>query len=286
MASKKDFLAIAYEPLLSELHLFSAVGLVEVIKSDNEHQLQLKVDCAAPFDEFHQNLQVLSEKYKVDLILQQWIERNLKPELLIMDMDSTLVQAETIDEIAAVAGLGEKVAAITESAMRGELNFRESLKARVSMLKGISISDLQSVHQRLPLTDGARNLLSKAHENGCHTALVSGGFTFFAGPIADDLGFDTLSANILGINDGVLTGKVEGDIVDEHSKVETLQRLKSQLNITRQQIIAIGDGANDLLMLADAGTGIAFHAKPKVQQRASTIFNYSDLNGVNWLVGW
>ncbi|MFT5453427.1 MAG: phosphoserine phosphatase, partial [Enterobacterales bacterium] len=225
-------------------------------------------------------------KLAIDFIVKPWGEKDIKPKLLIMDMDSTLVQAETIDEIARIAGVGDKVAKITESAMRGELDFTESLIARVSMLKGISLETLAKVHERLPLTAGAICLLQKAKENGCHTALVSGGFTLFAGPIATQLSFDTLSANTLEIENNTLTGKVTGDIVDGESKLKTLKQLQKKLGINASQIVAIGDGANDLPMLSAAGTGIAFHAKPKVQEQAKTILNFNNLEAVCWFLNW
>ena len=255
----------------------------EIIFQD---KLLFKIISPSDFDTLHGKLQLLSHKLAIDLILKPWTNKDIKPKLLIMDMDSTLVQAETIDEIARIAGVGDKVAEITESAMRGELDFTESLIARVSMLKGISLEMLTKVHDCLPLTEGAVSLLQKAKEKGCHTALVSGGFTLFAGPIAAQLSFDTLSANILEMESNTLTGKVTGDIVDGESKLKTLKHLQKKLAINSSQIVAIGDGANDLLMLSAAGTGIAFHAKPKVQEQAKTILNFNNLDAVRWFLNW
>jgi len=272
--------------LISAMQSVDEISNLEDLETKNNHLIRLSFYSDSSFNILQSKLQLISEQLEIDLILKNWSERKMTPGLLIMDMDSTLVQAETIDQIAAVAGVGEKVAEITESAMRGELDFTESLNARVSMLEGILIDDLDAVHDCLPLTGGAVNLLKKAQENGCHTALVSGGFTMFAGPIAEKLGFDTLSANTLGIEDNRLTGRVVGDIVDGQSKLQTLNRLRDKLGLTSQQIVAIGDGANDLPMLSAAGTGIAFHAKPKVQQQATTILNYNDLNAVCWLLDW
>lgn len=251
-----------------------------------QHKLLLKITSPNDFDTLQVKLQQLSHQLAIDLILKPWADKDIKPGLLIMDMDSTLVQAETIDEIARIAGVGDKVAQITESAMRGELDFTESLIARVSMLKGVSLEMLDKVHDCLPLTEGAICLLQKAKENGCHTALVSGGFTLFAGPIAAQLSFDTLSANTLEFENETLTGKVTGDIVDAESKLKTLKHLQHQLGIKSSQIVAIGDGANDLLMLSAAGTGIAFHAKPKVQEQAKTILNFNNLDAVRWFLNW
>ncbi len=274
------------EQLIASIKSLENVQQIELLDSESQHQLQLKLVSEDSFDTLKNSLAVVAAQFQVDLILKHWQDRLIIPGLLIMDMDSTLVQAETIDEIARVAGVGEAVAKITESAMRGELDFTESLNARVSMLSGVSVQDIASVHDCLPLTEGAKNLLTKATANGCHTALVSGGFTLFAGPIAKSLGFDTLSANVLEIIDGKLTGKVVGDIVDGNSKLQTLNQLQQQLGLKRQQIVAIGDGANDLPMLTAAGTGIAYHAKPKVQQQASALVNYNNLNAVCWLLNW
>ena len=262
------------------------ISYIEMLDNNGFNQCRFKVQSEASFEELHLSLQILAQQLSIDIILNNSDDENIVPKLLIMDMDSTLVQAETIDEIARVAGVGEKVAEITESAMRGELDFTESLYARVSMLEGVAIDSIAEVHDCLPLTLGARELLSKAKVNGCHTALVSGGFTLFAGPIAKDLGFDTLSANVFEIVDGKLTGKVTGEVVDGLSKLQTLTRLKNELNIKNTEIVAIGDGANDLPMLSAAGTGIAFHAKPKVQKKAKFILNHNNLDAVCWFLNW
>ncbi len=210
----------------------------------------------------------------------------LKPELIIMDMDSTLVQAETIDQIAHHAGRMAEVSAITEEAMRGELDFVQSLNKRVAMLMGIDRVQLDHVHDALPLTSGAADLITAAQKNHCMTVLVSGGFTYFAQPIADRLGIDEVYANELEFAENKLTGRVVGTIVDAEFKRDTLNRLIDEQSFSRMKTMAIGDGANDLLMLADAGLGIAFHGKPKVQQKADSAINYFGLEAVQWLLGW
>jgi len=272
--------------LTSLLDDVQKISSVENIELNMQYQLHLKLLSECGFDELKNILREIAQQLEIDLILKSWNDRKIVPGLLIMDMDSTLVQAETIDEIARVAGVGDKVAEITESAMRGELDFTQSLYARVAMLEGVSLEAIESVHDCLPLTGGAKSLLKKAAENGCHTALVSGGFTHYAGPIAESLGINTLSANTLEIVDNKLTGNVLGDVVDGNSKLETLNRLKEKLGLSSEQIVAIGDGANDLPMLTAAGTGIAFHAKPTVQDQASTTLNFNDLNAVCWLLDW
>ncbi len=272
--------------LLEFLSSFKAFEELKYLGFHSQHCLRFSLLCDDSLQQVKGIVDAAGDKLMVDLFVKPWDERSFKPGLLIMDMDSTLVQAETIDEIARVAGVVDKVARITESAMRGELDFTESLHARVSMLEGVLVDDIASVHDCLPLTDGAKNLLALAKANGCHTALVSGGFTMFATPIAESLGFDTLSANTLEVKDGRLTGNVVGDVVDGESKLCTLQGLQAQLKLEDEQIIAIGDGANDLPMLTAAGTGIAFHAKPKVQQQASARLNVNNLNAVSWFLNW
>ncbi|PCJ50247.1 MAG: phosphoserine phosphatase SerB [Gammaproteobacteria bacterium] len=270
---------------IAKIKAFTDVTQLEA-SGGSQHKLLFKITSPSQFDELNQNLQRLSKKYSIDCILKPWVDKDVKPGLIIMDMDSTLVQAETIDEIARVVGVGDKVAQITEAAMRGELDFTESLIARVSMLKGMPLELLEQVHASLPLTAGAEMLLKNAKKNSCHTALVSGGFTLFAGPIAEKLGFDTLSANTLEIVNNKLTGRVIGKIVDGESKLKTLQHLQKKLSLNTKQIVAIGDGANDLPMLGAAGTGFAFHAKPKVQEQAKSILNFNTLDGVSWYLNW
>ncbi|MCP4272478.1 MAG: phosphoserine phosphatase SerB [Gammaproteobacteria bacterium] len=272
--------------LLEFLMSYSVIEDVNYLGFHSQHCLRFLLLSDDSLQQVKGIVDAAGDKLNVDLFIKHWDERSFKPGLLIMDMDSTLVQAETIDEIARVAGVVDKVARITASAMRGELDFTESLHARVSMLEGVLVDDIASVHDCLALTEGARNLLALAKANGCHTALVSGGFTMFAAPIAESLGFDTLSANTLEVEGGRLTGKVVGDVVDGESKLRTLQRLQKQLELEDEQIIAIGDGANDLPMLTAAGTGIAFHAKPKVQEQASARLNVNNLNAVSWFLNW
>lgn len=205
-------------------------------------------------------------------------------KLLISDMDSTLITIECIDEIAAQAGLKDKVAAITESAMRGELDFKQSLRQRVELLKGLPETALDEVYQhQLKLTAGAEYLLSECHQNGITFVLVSGGFTFFTEKLKQRLGFQYAHANQLEIINGHLTGKVLGEIVDAQAKEKWLYHYQSQLACSTEQIIAVGDGANDIPMLQAAGVGIAFHAKPKTQAAAKVAINYRNLEAIR---GW
>jgi phosphoserine phosphatase len=198
-----------------------------------------------------------------------------------MDMDSTLISIECIDEIADMQGLKPMVSEITEAAMRGEIDFAESLRRRVALLHGLDEGALLRVYDdRLKLNPGAEIMLAELKKNGIKTLLVSGGFTFFTERLMARLGLDFAYANTLEINDGKLTGQVLGDILDAQAKANWLNLVRKKLNLHAEQVIAIGDGANDLKMMAQAGTSIAYHAKPIVRTQASFAFNFVGLNGL------
>ena len=206
--------------------------------------------------------------------------------LLVMDMDSTLITIECIDEIADMQGLKPQVSAITEAAMRGEIDFAESLRQRVSLLAGLDQSALQRVYdERLQLSPGAETLLNAARAAGIKTLLVTGGFTFFTERLKPRLGLDYTAANTLEGIDGKLTGRVQGDIVDAQSKADWLNRVRTELNLSRDQVIAMGDGANDLKMMGEAGISLAYHAKPLVRAQASYALNQVGLDGIIPLLG-
>ncbi|MDP2246871.1 MAG: phosphoserine phosphatase SerB, partial [Nitrosomonadales bacterium] len=193
----------------------------------------------------------------------------------------TLITIECIDEIADMCGLKPEVAKITESAMRGEIEFAESLRLRVKLLAGLDESALQRViDERLKLSPGALEWIACCKEHGIKTLLVSGGFDFFAERVQAMTGLDYYRANSLDIVDGKLTGNVLGNIVDAQAKADFLMKLGHELGLEQAQIIAIGDGANDLNMMSAAGAGVAYHAKPIVQEQASYALNYSDLDGL------
>ncbi|XZG68943.1 phosphoserine phosphatase SerB [Chitinibacteraceae bacterium HSL-7] len=201
--------------------------------------------------------------------------------LVVMDMDSTLITIECIDEIADMVGIKDEVASITAAAMRGELDFRESLTRRVALLKGLDESALERVYEeRLKLMAGAETMLEGFHKAGTRTLLISGGFTFFTDRLKTRLGLTRTIANVLEVQDGKLTGRVVGDIVDAERKKAELIRMREELGLQPHQVVAMGDGANDLPMLHEAGFGVACHAKPKVQAEAPFCINYVGLEGV------
>lgn len=201
--------------------------------------------------------------------------------LLVMDMDSTAIAIECIDEIAKKHGVGEQVSKITEQAMRGEIDFSTSLRKRVATLKNADISILESIKAQLPITPGLPFIIRELHKRNWKIAIVSGGFTFFANYLQDKFKLDAVYANELDMtNAGKLTGKVKGEIVDAKFKAKTLQNLAHQLKIPIEQTVAIGDGANDLMMIRIAGLGVAYHGKPKVVQKAKISINYADLTGL------
>lgn len=230
-------------------------------------------------------VQAHCEAFGMDFAFFEKISRLGDCKILAMDMDSTLVNIECIDEIADMVGRKSEVAAITEAAMRGEIaNFAESLRRRVALLEGAPAAALEQVYEeRLRLNPGAQQLISTVQKHGIKTLLVSGGFTFFTERLKERLGLDACHANVLEIVDGKLTGKVLGDIVDAHGKAKRLQALAKELDAGPEQIIAVGDGANDLEMMALAQFSVAYRAKPVVRKQANYALNVSPLDAIlNW----
>jgi phosphoserine phosphatase len=202
-------------------------------------------------------------------------------KLVVFDMDSTLINIECIDELADFAGRKAEVSAITESAMRGEMDYRESLQKRVGVLAGLNAQVLASVFsERLRLNPGARELLDALQNANIHTALLSGGFTYFTERLRIELGLDFATSNELEILGGKLTGRVVGEIVDAQAKADTLRALTKEFGLTQNQVMAVGDGANDLLMMDAAGTSIAYHAKPATQAKARHAINHGGLDSI------
>ena len=221
---------------------------------------------------------------RVDHIVQSSADREKK--LLISDMDSTMIEQECIDELAACIGLKAHVAAITERAMRGELDFPTALRERVGLLKDLAESQLEDVYKtRITLMPGARTLLATMKARGAYCVLVSGGFRFFTSRVASALGFDADEANILDVADGKLTGTVREPILDKESKRASLVRLAKEKNLPLSATLAIGDGANDVPMLQAAGLGVAYHAKPIVVESTNAAIHYNDLSAILFAQG-
>ncbi len=221
------------------------------------------------------------DEQKIDCALVPDAQRLSQFGLCVMDMDSTLINIECIDEIADMMNIKPEVSAITESAMRGEIDFATSLKRRVALLKGLNQVALRRViDQRLKASPGAHEWIAACKANNIKTMVVSGGFTLFANHVKNMLGLDYAVANTLEIVNGKLTGNILGDIVDAHRKAFELMKLRETLGLKVDQTIAIGDGANDLTMMKVAGAGVAYHAKPIVQQQAMYALNHTGLDGV------
>jgi phosphoserine phosphatase len=235
--------------------------------------------------DFRRELLHLASEMDIDIAYQEDNMFRRTRRLVAFDMDSTLIEAEVIDELAIAAGVGEQVAEITERAMRGEIDFTESFKARVALLKGLDESVLAGIAEGLRITEGAENLVSTLKLLGYKTAILSGGFTYFGHYLQRKLGIDYVHANELVIRDGRVTGEVEGIVVDGKRKAELLREIARREGLDMEQVIAVGDGANDLPMLSIAGLGIAFRAKPIVRENAKQSISTLGLDGILYLLG-
>ncbi|MBT3922794.1 MAG: phosphoserine phosphatase SerB [Nitrospina sp.] len=260
---------------------------IEQLDSGDVHALEFVIGTR----EAHSSEEVLNalvkfkEKYGVDIAVQEETYFRRNKRLIVLDADMTFLQCEVIDELGKLAGVGEKMEAITRQAMNGEMDFKSALLKRVKLLKGLGVENLHQLSNSLPLTPGAETLVNILKYLGYKIALVSGGFQFFIDKICDSYGLDYGFANQLVIENGQVSGELEGQIIDAEAKENTLVSLAEKEGFSLRQVVAVGDGANDIKMLARAGLGIAFNAKPIVQRQALASINQSDLKLILYFLG-
>ncbi|MBU2869288.1 phosphoserine phosphatase SerB [Colwellia sp. E2M01] len=279
--------------VFQELTLSQLLALTEQVKLEitslntinhrnNQTSYRFQVNCA-DFIASRKTLAEFTLANNIEAALLNKVPRLSEPGLLVMDMDSTTIEIECIDEIAILAGVGEEVAEVTERAMQGELDFAQSLHQRVATLEDSPVSILSDVAKNIPLMAGLKPLIAELKKYNWRIAIASGGFTYFADHLKDTLSLDAAFANTLEIVDGKLTGKVLGDVVDAQVKADSLAILSEEYSIPPSQTVAMGDGANDLVMMAAASFGVAFHAKPIVLAQADSSIN---VQGLDCLLHW
>ncbi len=280
---------IIYKQRLNIDIITRLTGRPKLDKMDDKSKSSIEFSVRGnPIDEaaFRKELMEISKATGADIAFQKDNIFRRNRRLVCFDMDSTLIQTEVIDELAKRHGVGDKVKAITESAMRGEIDFNESFIQRVALLKGLDESVMEDIAHNLPLTEGAEKLFKTLRKYGFKTAILSGGFTYFGRYLQHKLGIDYVFANDLEIKNGKLTGKHKGDIVNGAMKAEMLKKIAFKEDIHLEQVVAVGDGANDLEMLNQAGLGIAFHAKPKVKANAQHSISTIGLDVILYLMGF
>ncbi len=245
----------------------------------------LAIDAKVNWERVKEDLLSISTKHSTDMALLKDNVWRRNKRLIVFDMDSTLIQSEVIVEMAKVHGVGDKVHKITENAMNGKIDFDESLKQRVELLAGLSVKQLENILSSIKLTEGVEEFVQTVKKLGYKTAIISGGFNYFASYFKELLNIDYAFANDLEVSNGILTGKVKGSIVNAEKKAMLVEMLAQQEDINLEQVVAIGDGANDLQMLAKAGLGIAFHAKEIVKQNAEQHMSHGPMTSILYFLG-
>jgi phosphoserine phosphatase len=263
------------------------ISRIDNVRPNSFSALEITTTAESSLDEslVRKELLSISNRHQVDVaFLKDNVFRRSK-RLIVFDMDSTLIQTEVIDEMADAMGVGEEVRKITHQAMNGEIDFDESLRKRVSKLEGLTVEQMQNILEKLPFTHGVEEFIATVKGLGYKVAVISGGFSFFADSLKEKLGLDYAFANDLVIKEGKLTGEVEGTIINADQKALLVKMIAQQEKISLEQVVAIGDGANDLPMLATAGLGIAFHAKDKVKKEAANHMSHGPMTSILYFLG-
>lgn len=274
----------AFSSTLAEHHC--NIVRIKMIARGEFFAMEMWIDLReANFTLLRHDLITVAKKIGMDIIAQPEYVFKKRKKVIVFDMDSTIVDGEIIDEMAKIAGVKKRVATITEKGMRGEIDFSESLRARVSLLKGLEIKNLESISKTVKLTQGSEELVASLKEMGFKVALISGGFSFFTDVLKKRLGFDYAFGNDLEIKEGRVTGRIKGKIIDARRKAEALDEICRKEGITRDEVVAVGDGSNDRIMVANAGLGIAFNAKEILKKVADGAITKDHIKGVLYCLG-